>query len=353
MSKLLRLLGVLVGAGAGTMVAAALGSALAHPGNRLDLINHAAPFLIVGGIVLCAAVLFFLPANRMRLVYVVATAIATVPFIGRVLPESVAAAQLERVDADPAIPQIRIIWLNAFSFNADTSQAVAYLRDSGADIIAVSERIGDDTAFFDPLATAYPHRIDCNVGPYCAVTIMAKAPLEPVTPPARLRDLAAQQPEEGWFRLRYAAVVAAVPTVHGAMPLTLLAVHMQRPSLPAAFAANLHQLSVLSETLPSSTAIVVGDFNATPWSNALQDVDRVVGLPRLTRALATWPVRPATRLQIPMPVPLLPIDHAFAGRDWRVISVRAGPRVGSDHLPVELTLQWAGPLPQAPPPQGP
>lgn len=338
----MRLVGVLIGAGAGGMVAAALGSSLAHPGNRLDLINHAAPMLVIAGVVLCAAVLFILPASRMRLVYLLATAVATVPFVARVVPESIAAAQMERVAPDPAQPQLRLIWLNAFSYNEDISQVVTYLRDSGADVIAIGERMDDDTAFFGPLAATYPHRVDCQNGLYCAVTILSKTPLTPLPPPAELTELAAQQPQEGWFRLRYSQAVTTVSTAAGPVPVSLLAVHLQRPSMPAAFAANLHQVSVLSATLASGQAIVLGDFNATPWSNALQDVDRVVGLPRLTRALASWPARPATRLQLPMPLPLLPIDHAYAGKDWQVVSVRTGPRVGSDHLPIELTLQWAG-----------
>jgi endonuclease/exonuclease/phosphatase (EEP) superfamily protein YafD len=37
-------------------------------------------------------------------------------------------------------------------------------------------------------------------------------------------------------------------------------------------------------------------------------------------------------------VPFLAIDHVYAGRDWATVKVERGPRVGSDHFPVVLTL---------------
>ena len=35
---------------------------------------------------------------------------------------------------------------------------------------------------------------------------------------------------------------------------------------------------------------------------------------------------------------VLPIDHVYAGPGWRTVSVQRGPKLGSDHYPVIVTL---------------
>jgi endonuclease/exonuclease/phosphatase (EEP) superfamily protein YafD len=83
--------------------------------------------------------------------------------------------------------------------------------------------------------------------------------------------------------------------------------------------------------------IVAGDFNLTPWSFALRRGDARLGLRRLSRALATWPAGPVYA-GVALPFPVLPIDHVYAGRAWRVVSLKRGPRLGSDHYPVVVVL---------------
>jgi endonuclease/exonuclease/phosphatase family metal-dependent hydrolase len=76
-------------------------------------------------------------------------------------------------------------------------------------------------------------------------------------------------------------------------------------------------------------AVVVGDFNCTPWSRAYKKL--CCGLTSATRFARTWPSR----------LPVIPIDHILV-RGLEV--VRAGTwtakpaRVASDHLPVFAEL---------------
>ena len=39
-----------------------------------------------------------------------------------------------------------------------------------------------------------------------------------------------------------------------------------------------------------------------------------------------------------LPFALLPIDHVYAGPGWRTVRAERGPRLGSDHYPVIVTL---------------
>lgn len=47
---------------------------------------------------------------------------------------------------------------------------------------------------------------------------------------------------------------------------------------------------------------------------------------------------PSPRFKPPTPFPMLPIDHVYAGKGWRAVSVTRGPRLGSDHYPMVVVL---------------
>lgn len=77
-------------------------------------------------------------------------------------------------------------------------------------------------------------------------------------------------------------------------------------------------------------AVLAGDFNATPWADVamhLQDS----GWRRATGLRATWPAAGLGWMGIP-------IDTVLASPHWQLRSSQLGPNLGSDHLPVVVTL---------------
>jgi endonuclease/exonuclease/phosphatase (EEP) superfamily protein YafD len=127
-------------------------------------------------------------------------------------------------------------------------------------------------------------------------------------------------------------------------PFTAIATHFSWPYPPLRAA---HQRRVFIEHLAGidrTRAVVGGDFNLTPWTYAMRDMDGQLGpLQRVTRALVSFPV-PFASDELPAPVPFLPIDHVYVGNRWNVASVERGPYAGSDHYPVIVELVMpAGP----------
>ena len=81
-------------------------------------------------------------------------------------------------------------------------------------------------------------------------------------------------------------------------------------------------------------AVVLGDFNATPWNDAFQAMRRECGLSAGSTRwwLPSWPD--------PLPGLLrVPIDHVLVGGDLTVVDARLGPSIGSDHRPVLATIR--------------
>jgi endonuclease/exonuclease/phosphatase (EEP) superfamily protein YafD len=80
--------------------------------------------------------------------------------------------------------------------------------------------------------------------------------------------------------------------------------------------------------------VAMGDFNEAAWSKGAQDFKRVGGYvdPRIGRGL--FASIDARHLMI-----RCPIDQLYVTADMAVVSIRLGPRVGSDHFPFIARLR--------------
>ena len=125
---------------------------------------------------------------------------------------------------------------------------------------------------------------------------------------------------------------------------TVMGGHLTWPIPPGRQQAGARQFAEMAGHFPKPRLIVAGDFNSTPWSHTLRRIDRAFGLERRDRADFSWPVDRVSRFRLSAPFPFLPIDHLYAGSDWRTVKVERGPRgLGSDHLPLIVTLALAQP----------
>jgi endonuclease/exonuclease/phosphatase (EEP) superfamily protein YafD len=165
--------------------------------------------------------------------------------------------------------------------------------------------------------------------PDCPVVIFSKA-----------RPLASEyrQPAEDGSYLAMARSTFAAP---GGGTYSVIGAHFTWPTMPRLYRAQGRRLRHGIDLVSADRAIVVGDFNSTPWSFIRRAEDKAIGLERRDRALATWPAGQFSRLRLKWPFPFLAIDHVYAGKAWRTVSVTRGPRLGSDHYPVVVRLALA------------
>jgi endonuclease/exonuclease/phosphatase (EEP) superfamily protein YafD len=111
--------------------------------------------------------------------------------------------------------------------------------------------------------------------------------------------------------------------------LTLLGVHVLRFPHSRNQLMQMRALAVALEPI-AGPKIVMGDFNATAFSNALQSFEAQSRLQRHS-GLPSWPST--------MRLPQIGIDHVFASRDIvRLSTARIGRYAGSDHYSVDVKL---------------
>ncbi|RMH05235.1 MAG: hypothetical protein D6702_00860 [Planctomycetota bacterium] len=248
-----------------------------------------------------------------------------------------------RAEAAPAGPVLRLAHANLQVSNPEPERALAWLT-----------RLDRDWVLLEECSPEWLRRIEA------AGDRWEVAAADPKGDPTGIALLAAKEPaaDSGW-RLAWARVVQMSPTF-GDRPaiealfqgagreVVLLGFHAQRPvseteSLGQAEDYAWAEAWARRQLAGGREPVILGDFNSTPWASRFRRLRRRAGLrdSLAGRGLqGSWPVA--------LPGPLrLPIDHALVGPGLRVLERRLGPEIGSDHLPLLLTVAL-GPVRSAP-----
>ena len=309
-----RLLGIL-----GLALAAACGGAavLAQGGRfspALDLLTHLAPLYLAGGGV--AAVLGAAGLGAVRKTALVLGAVAMLGALALIAPEYLRSIGPTAPPGSPG--QIKLVELNVWRGNPDLDRVVDWLRSEDPDIIVVDE---SSLRLRDLIVQRLGRG---GVAGYLnSVMVFARGPYLQMDRPVI-------GPES---HLNF--VNATYPSASG--PFEMVAAHIDWPTSRWHGAQGASLAGVIAR-LPRERMILAGDFNSTPWSFRRRADDRAFGLTRRDRALATWPAGHAGPWPGWAPFPFLPLDHVYAGPGWATVSVRRGPRLGSDHYPLVVTL---------------
>lgn len=248
--------------------------------------------------------------QRHLLAFALLTLLLNAVLIGRL------AWQPEAWRAEPAFT-LRIISLNVLTSNTNHAAVFEYLQRSDADLVFLMEVDARWLEDLHPLEARYPHHLaeprDNNFG----VAFYSRVPLEQV-------DL-------------IALGEAGLPAVQARLirqgrELVVIGTHTLPPGSREWSRLRDEQLRALATHVESIAlpVVVVGDFNATPWSAALGIATsgrlgyRSIDAPWVP----TWSARS---------VFAIPIDHALCTAPL-FIARSIGPDVGSDHRPLEIVV---------------
>lgn len=245
--------------------------------------------------------------------------------LGVLVPLSLVLApyfSLPAATATPASPGLRILQFNAAQRPAEI---LGWLKQH-ADEVDVAVLLEASTVFepgLNRLREQFPHSfLDLRDGAF-GLAVLSRYPLantQTLNPIGEdFPALTAQLQAPGWSK-----------------PLTVYAVHPPPPvSRPVAKLRNdfLLGLAAYIKNKPGEQAVIVGDFNATPWSPWLRkfltatdliDSQRGLGL------LSTWPASTAQYSAVFG----IPIDLCLHTRTVQITRRFALGNLGSDHLPV-------------------
>ena len=213
---------------------------------------------------------------------------------------------------------LSVMALNVYRDNRNYNAIVSYLRAEHTDVVMLSEIQPNLMRTLQAsLRDLYPHSYDASTPGTYGLAFLSRYPL-----------LEAQSVPLGGRRRR---VIEA--TLVWQTPVTLFGAH-PLPPLGSRWAQRRNDELVTLEALvqqATNPVILLGDFNASPWSFALQQLSKTTALRFANLGLgirSTWFYGPIGA----------PLDHVLVSAQWRVTRYEVGREVGSDHLPIVAEL---------------
>ena len=292
----------------------------------LDLLTHAAPLFVVLGVL---AVALAIRARPLAMPLMVAGAACALANLWLVVPDLASRFGPEAAAAPDR--QIKILTQNLWRGNTNHGQTVAAIEASGAEIVVLQEGRDESAAIVAELAKVYPYHANCLAkNEWCYMAILSRRPI--VDWSYHVADW--RPPNYDRMGLVRATIVGP-----GGRRFEVIGTHLIHPDPKGEGQQQAEQTIAAVHEASSRDTIFAGDFNRVPWSFSLRRIDSALPFQRRTHFLATWPQRlPIGRGGIAFPFPFLPIDHIYAGSDWRLVDVRRVNTVGSDHAAVLATL---------------
>jgi endonuclease/exonuclease/phosphatase (EEP) superfamily protein YafD len=282
-----------------------------------DFINHFRPFILAAAGALLAAAF----ALRAPGAVWCASALVGLNALLLALPIWWSAEPADRSAAGQALASAAERDLKIVTFNTafgDARAVARFLLREDADIVVLQEvGVGHVGSLRLLLLDKYPHVHRCAAPRGCAAAIFAKRPWAA----AGQAHSSGQTPEAVWVQFNDPEIGR----------LRVVGVHLHLPYRAEVQTRQIDWLIAESRTFAGPT-IVAGDFNMTPWSYRLQRLLASAGLRRHATFLRSWPTD--RHPQFGLPAPAFLIDHVLTTPDIRSVSIRTGPVIGSDHLPV-------------------
>ncbi len=274
-----------------------------------DVFSHLIPHFAIGAL----AFLIGYAVPRARVLTAIVLVLSGVAAIGA-WPHYVSAQSVALSPLQQGEKALRVVTFNTWGRNGDAMAVAREILRLDPDVVAIQELDKKKLRMLNWLKPVYPYRSDCVKLPYCHIAVLSKAPI---------LDGEAKSNWAGpaMVRVRLGGEYSGV---------NVIAVHTTRPPWFRWQAKQIVALAELTETI-SGPLIVMGDFNASPFSRMTREFVALTGLNRLT-VLPTWPGHVGL-------LPQIAIDHVFASNDIRNRGLaRIGRHAGSDHFPVAADL---------------
>lgn len=314
---------------------AALGLVAATAAGRLgrfwwfaDLFSHFVSYYVLAGLLLTAVLLLF-RRRRIALLAMVGLAVNT----ALLFPQW--GAGFGHTGHRGIQRELRLVHLNVLRPNRDRDSVVRFLNTCGADAVFVQEA--------SPWWVDTLHDADI---PYREVAVSTGDKRFGILMLARKENETQSSDANHYVSSRLIGLVAdevdrpgieAVFEVAGRR-ITVLSVHPAQPINAGLTALRDDMLRATKAWADrqSGPHIVIGDMNTTPWSYAfaiLTHDKKLVSTLDGRGNQGTWPADSGSPL-------LLPIDHCLYSPGLVCTDRHVGPFVGSDHLPLSVTLAF-------------
>lgn len=215
---------------------------------------------------------------------------------------------------------VRVVSMNVHRANRHTPPAIDHVRGRRPDVLAVLEVDDHWATALAELADVLPHRMIVPRSDNFGIAVLSRWPLVD----ARVVEFTATG---------FPSIVATVR--HETGDFRFIATHPYPPFDGPATAQLVEHLDGVAVEAAASPlpCVVAGDLNAAPWSRGFRRLIAAAGLRDTALGLGV-----RSTYHAGLPAPRIPIDHILVPIGTGVVRRDVGPRIGSDHFPVEADI---------------
>jgi endonuclease/exonuclease/phosphatase (EEP) superfamily protein YafD len=225
--------------------------------------------------------------------------------------------QMDVANKEAEVPanykRLKLAHFNPFIFNTNYDAMKASVLAMNPDVMTFVEVGADKRKLLEALKVAYPHQVDCFDVVNCDAAIISKYPLSNTVA------------KGSWVGAPFISASLG-PDFNN---VTVFGFHTTRfPHSRAQFTQVREVVKYLESV--ATPLILLGDFNATPFSRISDVITQGLDLKRLSN-LPTWPATYG--------FPQLAIDHVFVSKAIQPLNAEdIGDNAGSDHFPITITV---------------
>ncbi len=245
--------------------------------------------------------------------------LAAVPNLAVVVPLYLASGPAAAPDA----PTLEIVSFNVQASNRQKAEIMAWVHEEDADLAFIIESSFEWEDAAERAGIPYTIAERVPIGRVFGLTLLVRDGVEVESRQLLVGDRGAVE----------------VTTRLGDTPVSVLAIHPRSP-VSKARADKRNQYLQLVTTWArdqEGPVVVIGDFNATPWSSSFR---RLTAGARLRNSQVGYGLQPS----FPSgwgPL-MIPIDHALHSPELAIVDRRTGPALGSDHRPLIVSVAPTG-----------
>jgi endonuclease/exonuclease/phosphatase (EEP) superfamily protein YafD len=213
---------------------------------------------------------------------------------------------------------VRILVVNVLRSSVSHEAVRRLIAGAGADVVGIMEVDDRWLRELAPALEAYPSRIEVPRSDNFGMALYARGPLAGAA---------------AYLAVRVPAILAEATV--GPVRLGVALVHPVPPLDDELREDQLRHFDEVAARVRGFTApfVLMGDFNATPWSRAFVRLRGATGACDTRAGFGAHTSFPAGGWLL-----RIPIDHVLVACSIGVRDRRVGPDVGSDHLPVTVDL---------------
>ena len=275
----------------------------------IQLFTHFKVHYLVGSVLLCVAL-----AMLRQPVYVAGLVSAVGLNASLVIPWYVPDS------TSVGTTQLTVLQANVLSSNTEHQRLFDLLDKEAPDLVLLQEVSPQWLIALDALRQSYPYSYaEAREGNF-GIALFSRVPFASASH--------VDSPPSG-----YPTIIATLDMEGTA--LHVVGTHPMIPMSPQLYSDRNEQLESIADLFEGlqGPQVLVADLNASMWDIHYRSLEETTGLRNARTGfgmLPTWPTF--------MPFAMIPIDHVLVSDDISVVEMRTGPRIGSDHLPLLVTI---------------